>query len=326
MVSTPKETAGRHRPDHAPAAGPRKRAAAPPSRRPRPLECILLPTDFSDGAALALQRVLQLPLTTNARLHIVHVMPEDLPGKSRARATVRTLLNEAADLIRSDERSRQLKVTSGVLQGRSFVEIIRCARMIDAELIVIGRHGAGRLHGMRIGSTAERIVRHGDLPVLVVNAKATRPYRRPMIATALDDSSRQVVALALRIVGQVKTIVVLHAYHVAYEGFVFAGTDTSPTDYHLAFKDRAGTSLARFIASLNDLDVTFEDDLRRGDPRGAMLTATKEHRTDLLAMGAHGRTGLSRAILGSVAEFAVRTVACDVLISRPTRVTYRDSW
>ena len=285
MVSTPKGTAGRQRPQRKRTAGTPTSADASASRSPRPLECILLPTDFSDGAALALRRVLQLPLATNARLHIVHVMSEDLPGK-----------------------------------------IIRCARMIDAALIVIGRHGAGRLHGMHIGSTAERIVRHGDLPVLVVNAKAARPYRRPMIATALDDSSRQVVTLALRIVGQVKSIVVLHAYHVAYEGFVFAGTDAAPTDYQLAFKNRAGASLARFITSLSNLDVTCEGVLHRGDPRGAIHAATAERRTDLLAIGAHGRTGLPHAILGSVAEFAIRTVACDVLVSRPTRETHGDSW
>jgi nucleotide-binding universal stress UspA family protein len=265
-------------------------------------------------------------MAPNARLHIVHVMPEDLPGKSRARATIRTLLNEAVDRVRSDEPSRQLKITTGILQGRSFVEIIRCARMIDAELVVIGRHGAGRLHVMRIGSTAERIVRHGDLPVLVVNAKATRPYRRPMIATALDDSSRQVVKLALRILGQVKSIVVIHAYHVPYEGFVSAGTDAAPTDYQLAFKNRAGASLARFIASLSDLGVACEGVLHRGDPRGAIQAATAGRRTDLLAIGAHGRTGLPHAILGSVAEFAMRTVACDVLICRPTRETYGNSW
>ena len=120
MVSIPKGTAGRHRPERPPAARTRKRADATPSRSPRPLECILLPTDFSDGATLALRRVLQLPVAPNARLHIVHVMPEGLPGKSRARATIRTLLNEAADRVRSDEPSRQLNVTTGVLQGRSF--------------------------------------------------------------------------------------------------------------------------------------------------------------------------------------------------------------
>jgi nucleotide-binding universal stress UspA family protein len=326
MVSTPKGTAGRHRAEFPPAARTRKGADASASRTPRPLECVLLPTDFSDGAALALRRALQLPLAPNARLHIVHVMPEDLPGKSRARTTVRTLLSEAVDVVRADERSRQLKITTGVLQGRSFVEIIRCARMIDAELIVLGRHGAGRLYGMRIGSTAERIVRHGDLPVLVVNAKAARPYRRPMIATALDDSARQVVTLALRIVGPVKSIVVLHAYHVPYEGFVFAGTDEAPTDYQLAFRNRAGASLARFTASLSDLGVTCEGVLHRGDPRGAIQSETAERRIDLLAIGAHGRTGLPHAILGSVAEFAMRTVACDVLISRPAKETHGDSW
>ena len=138
MGSTPKGTAGRHRPPRKRAVRTPKNADASASRSPRPLECILLPTDFSDGAALALQRVLQLPLAPNARLHIVHVMPEDLPDKSRARATVRSLLSEAADVVRADERCRQLRITTAVLQGRSFVEIIRCARMIDAELIVLG--------------------------------------------------------------------------------------------------------------------------------------------------------------------------------------------
>jgi nucleotide-binding universal stress UspA family protein len=107
---------------------------------------------------------------------------------------------------------------------------------------------------------------------------------------------------------------------------VFAGTDAAPTDYHLAFKNRAGASLTRFTASLSDLDVVCEAILHHGDPRGAIRAETTERGTDLLAIGAHGRSGMAHAILGSVAEFAMRTVNCDVLMNRPTRETYGDSW
>lgn len=70
-----------------------------------------------------------------------------------------------------------------------------------------------------------------------------------------------------------------------------------------------GTSLARFIASLNGLDITFEGVLHRGESRGAIHATTAERRTDLLALEAHGRRGLLHAILASLADFAVRAIA-----------------
>jgi len=79
-----------------------------------------------------------------------------------------------------------------VLSGEAFVEIIRRSRSLGAELIVIGRHGRRPVRDMFIGTTAERVIRKGDVPVLVVNRKPRSPYRRPLIATDLED------ALALR--------------------------------------------------------------------------------------------------------------------------------
>jgi nucleotide-binding universal stress UspA family protein len=56
--------------------------------------------------------------------------------------------------------------------------------------------------------------------------------------------------------------------------------------------------------------------LRTGDPRDLILQAAEEVHADLIVMGTHGRRGVSRALLGSVAEMIVRTAPCPVLTVR----------
>jgi nucleotide-binding universal stress UspA family protein len=56
--------------------------------------------------------------------------------------------------------------------------------------------------------------------------------------------------------------------------------------------------------------------LRTGDARDVILKAAEEVHADLIVMGTHGRRGVSRALLGSVAENVVRTAPCPVLAIR----------
>ena len=122
---------------------------------------------------------------------------------------------------REEGRGDAITLTSDVLSGEPFVEIIRCARNIGAELIVLGRHGRRPVRDMFIGTTAERVIRKGDVPVLAVNLKPARPYRRPLIATDLEDSAPRVFGLALRILEPtVKAVHIVHAFNVPFEGFV----------------------------------------------------------------------------------------------------------
>ncbi|MBL8796750.1 MAG: universal stress protein [Planctomycetia bacterium] len=53
--------------------------------------------------------------------------------------------------------------------------------------------------------------------------------------------------------------------------------------------------------------------LVQGDPAAAILRAVQEHGCDLIVMGTHGRTGLDRMLLGSVAEQVMRGASCPVL-------------
>ena len=59
-----------------------------------------------------------------------------------------------------------------------------------------------------------------------------------------------------------------------------------------------------------------ETRIRIGDPRDEILHTAEQLGADLIVMGTHGRRGLKRALLGSVAELVVRTASCPVLTVR----------
>ncbi|MCE9607010.1 MAG: universal stress protein [Planctomycetia bacterium] len=56
----------------------------------------------------------------------------------------------------------------------------------------------------------------------------------------------------------------------------------------------------------------------QGLPAQAILSAAKEQDVDLIVMSSHGRTGLSRLLMGSVAEEVMRGAACPVMVVKPT--------
>lgn len=186
-----------------------------------PLRRLLLPIDFTKGAELAFGRALLLPLAENARIHVIHVVPPNLPAKEHANAKADAKRRLEDMICRVRDEVMGPNITSGILCGDPFVEIIRCSRRVSAELVVIGRHGRRPLRDMFIGTTAQRVIRKGDVPVLVANLKPSNPYRTPLIATDLEDAAPRVIDLALRILGSTVTRShVVHAFHVPFEGFV----------------------------------------------------------------------------------------------------------
>jgi len=292
------------------------------------LKNVLVPTDFSKGAERALGRALLLPLARGARLHVIHVLPGDLPVKVRSKAEAKA--KRALDQVLSRARAgmttgREVNLTSEILAGEAFVEIIRCSRTMGAEMIVLGRHGHRPIRDMFIGTTAERVTRHGDVPVLVVNRKPAQPYRRPLIATDLEDASRRTFELALRVLGpRVRNINVVHAFDVPFEGLV---TRTFParekSDYRKVFQEKAVADVSAFLATYKDVDVRWKTAVRAGDARSVTLSEAVRRHTDLIAIGTHGRSGVAHALLGSVAEWVITAASGDVLVARPIRFSFK---
>jgi nucleotide-binding universal stress UspA family protein len=175
-----------------------------------------------------------------------------------------------------------------------------------------------------LGTTAERVIRKGDAPVLAVNVEPSGPYRRPLVATDLQDTTPRVVELALKVAGDSsKVIHLVHAYNVPFEGYVApTAAAKERSDYLAHFRETAMKGLAKVVARYDKAGVHFKVTARSGEPRSVILTEALRSRTDLLVIGTHGRSGLAHALVGSVAEWVISQAACDVLVARPARFTF----
>jgi nucleotide-binding universal stress UspA family protein len=80
--------------------------------------------------------------------------------------------------------------------------------------------------------------------------------------------------------------------------------------------------LRGFLESLGDRGVLWKTTVRSGDPRVEILREAERRRADLVVLGTHGRTGVSHALLGSVAEWIVRRAERDVLVARAAPVSF----
>jgi len=75
------------------------------------------------------------------------------------------------------------------------------------------------------------------------------------------------------------------------------------------------TALTKMLEAVvpNDPGVPFEHRMVTGDPAGEIVAVAQSEKVDLIVLGTHGRTGLGRLLMGSVAEAVVRRASCPVL-------------
>lgn len=141
------------------------------------IKTILAPTDFSMSARTALRWAAELAQQHGASLVVSHVYP--VPGyvlpdgfvtagpealvdaEQRVRAALQTWADDARSL-----GAPEVSIATAI--GQPAAEILAHADAIGADLIVVASHGLHGLALVLLGSTAERLVRHARVPVLVV--------------------------------------------------------------------------------------------------------------------------------------------------------------
>lgn len=290
--------------------------------RPR-MNVVVVATDFSPGAASAAERAALLPLAPGATIHLVHVLPDSMPAQlvDEARRRAASALGDAAaDLRRRVTGGGAAPVVEhALLAGKPYVELIRFARLRAADLMVVGRHAPGALRGL-LGTTAERVVRKGDVPVLLVNEAVRGPYSRPLVALDLSETSRRETDLASALLpDDAPELALVHAYHVALGGWIGPSVQQ---EYRREVHADALRRTREVSDRLQAAGLACRAHLVEGEPRMEVLRLAVEDRADLLVLGTHARAGISHALLGSVAEWLVRSAPCDVAVTRPARFTF----
>ena len=260
---------------------------------------------------------------------LLHVVPGSLPPgeqRSAARDAIKTLTGEARHLRKS--LPKNVTVEPLVKIGAAAKEIGAWATKVKAELIVMGRGDRRALRDALVGSTAERVIRRAQLPVLVVRLPPRAAYSRPALALDLDETAHEIVRRMLLVLPRPRPRVwVIHAVDVAFERWIYSSLSEDEAEER---KDelqlQAGQELARLLATaLAKAKVPPEDapswrtDVRYGSPRRIVKKAIRKSEPDLLVLGTHGYSGAAYFFLGTVAGDLLREAKCDVLVVPPTR-------
>jgi nucleotide-binding universal stress UspA family protein len=308
-----------------------------PRSIPRDIRHVLAATDFSEPAAAAVAWARNLARRHGATLHLVHaayLFDPALPGQEASPAAgpamptdlVQAVLRAAA--VRIDPLARELaedglEVTTHVDAGAPSAVILEVARHVDADLLVVATRGLTGFRRLLMGSTAERVIRESDRPVLAVHetdGAAARPVRHVLVPTDFSRDARLALEGAVRVcgLGQGSTVHLLHVFDLPpeldlYEIPALSALYQRNRDAVRAELEREMSSLA---GELGDTGIEIVTEVREGRAAEEIVDRAAELGVDLVAMGTHGRSGLGRLVLGSVARRVVQHAPCPVLTVR----------
>jgi nucleotide-binding universal stress UspA family protein len=141
-------------------------------------ETVVVPTDGSEAADIAVGHALALAAVGGATVHAVNVIDVGALAASAGESPPANLLSEfeaagrkSADAVAKRARDAGLAAESVVLKGSPGHALLEYTSEHDADLVTMGTTGRTGLDRYLLGSTTERVVRHADMPVLAVNAR-----------------------------------------------------------------------------------------------------------------------------------------------------------
>ena len=221
-----------------------------------------------------------------------------------------TLVTARAALAKA-EGLQPGQINVDVLEGAPAKQLSKRARAVEAELIVVGRHGRRAIADVFVGTTAQKVLRLGEVPLLLVQLDPTVAYERVLVGVALESGSSRVLK-ASRFLAPEASVEAFHASHVPFEDYVALSGELATTYRQQSVGD-ASSELEELVAK-NGLEATCV--VKAGDPRPVLLEEAKAFGAQLLVLGSHGKKGLERLVLGSVAEWVATHASTDVLVIR----------
>jgi nucleotide-binding universal stress UspA family protein len=283
----------------------------------------LVALDGSQEAIAGLEWVATLPLTRADEVVLLSVAePEVQLSRSRRQHErhLKLLLDAAWD-ARRREAQRLLdhagSRTSGwvtpvrqvVRAGRPDVEIPRAAESLDADLVVCGPRGRGRIAAILLGSVTRSLLATSRRPLLI----ARRPITLPdPIVVAVDGSvhGRAVVDCVGRFPwthgAECVVVVVAARPPVALATSERSLLAEGQRDHAAAIADEAAEAL-------RDAGRAASVSIGEGDAARVIVVMSRQHRAGLVALGTRGAGGLQGRMAGSVAERVVGMARCSVL-------------
>lgn len=292
---------------------------------------ILVPLDGSAVAEAVLPHATLIAKAFGARLVLMGVV--DLGGTEageghqayltqvaeRAQGEVRKYLDGVAAKLRGEGVEAQSEVTIG-----RAAEALANFAPGHVELIAMSTHGRSGIGRWMFGSVTDRVLHLTAVPMLIIRAQekgTPAPATLKSVILPLDGSPLAESALpyARAAALQLKLpLTLLRAVHMnavamgeadgfsAYAGDMLAAMEAEAADY-----------LAGVSSGLQGEGITCETRVLSGSPAAVLVDFAQARPDSLVVISTHGRSGIGRAVLGSVADRMVKASGDAVLVIRP---------
>lgn len=284
------------------------------------LKCIVAATDFSPAAKRAVDRAALIARQQGAALHLLHVIsPLALyPGVDIDPVTDNPARLAAAsgalDVAAQDLQAR-FGISVRVVQriGRPHSQIAEYAHAVAADLVVVGALGKHFLPRFLLGSTASRVLRVCQRPVLVVRNEPLAVYRQVLAAIDFFPHTRAVTEWASRLACDGR-LQLLHVLEPADDSDLRPGHAAATVIQQR--REEMHSIAKNLLANLRyALPGDVETRIETGYPPALILACAPTWHTELIVLGREGRGGLEKLLLGSVCKDVVQVAECDVLVT-----------
>jgi nucleotide-binding universal stress UspA family protein len=294
------------------------------------LRRLVVPLDGSELAERALPYATQLAQARDGRLVLVRVALAPPPSGFNWEEQQLAAISQAEQYLAevAEKLNQEVPTETSVPYGKASARIVDAVREFEADGVVMATHGRTGPAHLLYGSVAEAVLAASPVPVLLVQAQPGQdavPFdpTSACLLVPLDGSAfaEAAVPTAVDVLGPngelVLVRVVAPADHVVRDdrGQVIAYLDQMQEHLEREASDYLYSVVRQLVREHADLKV--RPDIRVGDAAVSLAAAAAEHRTDLIVMASHGRTGLQRAVLGSVAGSVLRTTRTPVLLVHP---------
>jgi universal stress protein E len=279
---------------------------------------LLVGIDLTERSRNAFSRAVQLASAGRGSLALVHVTSELLPQKLLAAhdSYARDVLEEHALKARAEGVGH---VEQSIVYGRDYEQLIEQAKKDRSDLIIVGRHRSSSVLQDMLGTTVDRVLRLGGIPVLAVQRKAEEPYNSILVAVDFSPASGRALEHAVRWFPQAR-IAAITAYGSPRRSLLVgdgAARQSVAETQRLALKGFLAEVTQRLGPDHAAAAGRVVSTVEHGWPEDVILLAVERDKPDLVVIGTHARAGLGHAVLGSVAEWVLVEAPCDVLAVPP---------
>jgi nucleotide-binding universal stress UspA family protein len=299
-------------------------------------ERILVPLDGSSRAEIILPQIARILNREDSEILLLRVVTIPESAGLVMRTNIRHQEREEAQRYLHDTALRLgkkgSKVHARLAEGWPADVILETAETEGATMIALSTHGRTGMERWAMGSVAEKVARASNIPVLMVRSfrrspkgdlepmvSGELPFRRILVPIDGSPTSMSVIGSAEKFAELYGSdILVFHVLPpylpptAMLPGMEAAWPILRPEPLRSEDDPVTEKAAERFHqAGLKVTRLTTE-----GEPASEILDICKNRETDLIALGTHGRTGLGRWALGSVAERVLRATEVPLLLVR----------